>query len=125
MFSQLPTRPEYWADYRSSVAHLNGLTLASLRELQRATRGEAVVILMSDHGSRSTNGLDIDERHANLFAAYTPGGRLFGDVVSPVNVLPTLFNRYLGTTLPSWPDAIYEAPATGGYVEHPDPWGAP
>jgi hypothetical protein len=101
------------ADYGANLAHLNQLVTRTTRDLIQATNGEAVVILMSDHGSRSrgnTGGLtpaDLNERFGNFFAYYTPDDtELFGDTVTPVNVLATLFDHYLGTSLPRWPDTL-------------------
>jgi hypothetical protein len=68
---------------------------------------------MSDHGSRSSGNIgsltpaDLNERFGNFFAYYTPDDAvLFGDTVTPVNVLATLFDHYLETSLPRWPDTL-------------------
>ena len=48
----------------------------------------------------------------NLFAAYTPGQTdLFGEGITPVNVLPILFNAYLDTDLPCHEDLSFASGA--------------
>ncbi len=74
----------------------------------------AVVILMSDHGPDVRFDWDVprepglSDRVACLLAARTPGADgLLPDDITLVNVLPMLFNRYLGTNLPLRPDDTY------------------
>ena len=74
---------------------------------------EPVIIVMSDHGAAPRPAVFIgegtDDHYANLFAARTPGAaELFGNVVSPVNVFPRLFNAYFGMELEEWPNARYD-----------------
>jgi hypothetical protein len=82
-----------------------------------------VVIVFSDHGPQTLlsyadpDDRGIETRLANLFAARTPGRpRLFPDDVTLVNVLPILFNGYLGTNLPLQPDATYFGPDPAGQL---------
>jgi hypothetical protein len=105
--------------YIGNLAHLEDLVIAAAREVRTATRGEAVIVLMADHGSRSTGDIvamtaaDVRERTGILFAAHTPGHPdLFGDTITPVNVLSTLSNTYLGTALPWQPDRQFDLAGT-------------
>ena len=74
----------------------------------------AVIVLFGDHGLRFSTGVST-EYFRDFFAARTPGHpRLFSDDISPVNVLSTIENTYLGTELPM---RDYEAwQSTGGLV---------
>lgn len=78
---------------------------------------DAVVIAFSDHGPDehldwwNPDAAGIAERSSNLFAARTPGHEgLFPDDVTLVNVLPMLFNAYLGTQLPTHENAFWFGP---------------
>ena len=82
---------------------------------------DAVVILFSDHGPdeyldwKNPDAAGISERSSILFAARTPGRTgVFPDDISLVNVLPTLFNAYLGTDLPVRPTEIWFGPQPRG-----------
>ena len=74
----------------------------------------AVIVLFGDHGLRFSTGVST-EYFRDFFAARMPGHpRLFPDDISPVNVLSTIENTYLGTELPM---RDYEAwQSTGGLV---------
>jgi hypothetical protein len=84
-----------------------------------ASERPPVVVVVSDHGSGSglfwgdLDNSDLDERTANLIAAYTPGAENpVTDAGSLVNVLGQVVNAYLGTAYPLQPDHIFV----------PDPW---
>jgi len=93
--------------YREHVRALNERVLDALGPLVEAVGDEAVIIVMSDHGSR-THGTshvlspaDVGEQFSSFLAARTPDGEvLFGDDAMTTNVLSTVFNRYLGTDIP-------------------------
>jgi hypothetical protein len=114
------TRPggspdDHRARYVGNLEHLNRLVLPAIEDLVTATGGEAAIVVMADHGSRSRGnigsltGADVHERFGTLFAAYTPGHPgLFGEVVTPVNVFAVLFDAYLGTSLPRHPDRLID-----------------
>jgi hypothetical protein len=82
---------------------------------------DTVVIVMSDHGPESRlNWFDpqpgpIRERLRNFFAARTPGHpNLFPADVTPVNVLPILFDEYLDADLPLHEDeSFFKMPGKG------------
>ena len=76
------------------------------------------MLLLSDHGPeelldwRAPDEPGLGDRFANLFWARTPGHPdLFPDDVTLVNVLPILFNAYLGTDLPLHPNDLWYGPA--------------
>ena len=101
---------------RAQTACTDRLLTAAVSDLV-ATLPDAVTILMSDHGPEehldwwdpAPEGLD--ERSAILFAARTPGQPgLFPEDVSLVNVVPTLLNAYLGTSLPLLPTEVWFGP---------------
>ena len=78
------------------------------------------MIVLSDHGPEELLDWNapaepgLGDRFANLFWARTPGQPgLFPDDVTLVNVLPILFNAYLGTQLPLRPNALWFGPTIG------------
>jgi hypothetical protein len=80
----------------------------------------AVIVLFGDHGIRFDAGVSL-EYYRNFFAARTPGREdLFPDDVSPVNVLSTLENAYLGTSLPINHYQAWES--KGGLLLNLDRW---
>jgi hypothetical protein len=104
---------EFGRQYVGQLRYLDELTVAAVERIVSADP-EAVVIVFSDHGSRSRLNIhepaasDFDEALANLFAARTPGHeQLFPDTITLVNVLPILFNAYFGLDLPTSPDRAY------------------
>ncbi len=115
--------------YRQHITHLNNLVLESLRELVAVTGDESVIIVMSDHGSR-THGHsdklspeDVAEQFSTLFAARTPDeASIFDDDIMTVNVLSTVFDHYLGTDLPRV-TGVTES-LDGTQYEGPSPLGA-
>jgi hypothetical protein len=80
---------------------------AFVKELMKRTRGEAVVILMSDHGYRKLehNGKKVSA-HNNFNAVYLPGKnyQLFYDSISNVNQFRVLFNTLFKTRYSILPD---------------------
>jgi arylsulfatase A-like enzyme len=96
--------------YREHIDHLNELVLESLTSLVDTVGEDSIIIVMSDHGSRTYGHEhtltpdDVAEQFSSLFAARTPDGtELFDDEVMTVNVLSTVFDHYLGTDFPPAP----------------------
>lgn len=92
--------------YRRGLAEqlpaLNELVLDSVRRIVAADP-EAVVLILSDHGTRYSLA-DPDEHFRSFFAARTPGrAEVFPDDISTVNVLRLLFAEYFGTDTPALP----------------------
>lgn len=97
---------------RQNVDHLNDLILQTVEELVEVVGDGAVIVVMSDHGSR-THGLeglsraDAAEQFPTLFAARTPDGSTpYEDDVQTADVLSTFFNHYLGTEFPPAPRVL-------------------
>ena len=74
----------------------------------------AVVLVFSDHGPEARldwwrpDDQGMRERIANFVAVYAPGhAGLLPDDVTLINVLPRLFNAYLGTDLSILDDRTY------------------
>ena len=106
-------RAEVDAAYVEQLAHVNEEALRVIDEILASSPEPPVIIVMSDHGSWLGIGTEYDEhsdlreRFGNLFAASTPGHpNLFPDDVSIGQVLPMLFNAYLGTDI-DVPDSRY------------------
>ena len=81
-----------------------GLTLAAVDEILSTADSPPVIIIFSDHGPGTgfdpSKPLESDlvERSSNILAVYSPGhSGLFASPTTPVNILPRVFNAYLGT----------------------------
>jgi hypothetical protein len=111
--------------YADELRYLNDRVLDAVRALEASPgRPEPVIVIMSDHGY--TYDLDdVQARLGNFFAAFTPGAPgLLADAPTPVNLMPILFNRFLGTDYPMSADRYFLSP--GGtqmlqLTEVPDP----
>jgi hypothetical protein len=91
------------------IHYLNRLVLDSLEGLLAASP-DAVVIVFSDHGTRS-DPLDPDEWFATLFAARTPGHEgIYGPAARPIEIFPRLLSAYFGDEIPIAEDRTYYAP---------------
>ncbi|MCA1572780.1 MAG: hypothetical protein LC798_21300, partial [Chloroflexi bacterium] len=81
-------------------------------EAVAAANPDAVIVLMSDHGSGVdwywTEAQNSDERTATLFGARTPGkSNVFQPDQTPVNLFPMLLNAYFASELPIHPDRVF------------------
>jgi hypothetical protein len=89
--------------------HVNRLVLRALDEIIEGDP-EAVVVVMSDHGM---SGDEVVHRFQNLLAARTPAhAGLTANVRTPIGLLPTLFNAYLGAEMTVPPDRFYRTGAS-------------
>jgi hypothetical protein len=96
----LLTNDEFQRWYTDQVAGLNAVVLGALDAILAADPG-AVIVLMSDHGSRFDGETAPIERYRPLFAARTPGHvGLFGEQPSNTQVLAMLLNAYLEGDMP-------------------------
>jgi hypothetical protein len=75
---------------------------------------QAVIVVFSDHGPgidyhvADPFASDLDVRTSNLIAVRSPDGALSLPAGStPVNLFPVLFNRYLGTQIPTVDNGSY------------------
>jgi hypothetical protein len=114
---------------RDQATCVDRLLVEAVRRIVTA-RPQAVVVVMSDHGPDERLDWDVpdepglSERFANLFWARTPGHPgLFPDDITLVNILPILFNAYLGSDLPLHPDDLWfgPAPANAHFVKYTPP----
>lgn len=96
------TQAEYGERLAGYLAWTNQQVVESVLDLVRE-RPDAVVIVMSDHGSRFDPD-DPDEHFRNLFAARTPGEEdVFAAGTHPVNIFRSLSNAYFGSEFPLLP----------------------
>lgn len=95
------TDEEFAAAYGDELVYLNKRVLGAVRALQHAPgRRDPVIVIMSDHGY-NYEVEDVQAMFGNLFAAFTPQEPgLLADAPTPVNLMPILFNRFLGTEFP-------------------------
>jgi len=119
------TNAQFVAAYAGEITYLNSRLLRTIRALQAApTLRQPVIVVMSDHGY-GYDQADVQARLSNLFAAYSPSAPgLFADAPTPVNLMPMLLNRFLGTKFPRARDRYFLAPAPFQLLdltEVPDP----
>jgi hypothetical protein len=110
----------YIAQIRCTNRMLTGLIDALLA----GPGPQPIIILQSDHGharlvkntiySVSAQLAELEpervRERADVFAAYLlpdGGADLLYDAITPVNVLPTVFNHYFGTSIPRLPDLSF------------------
>ena len=101
------------------VKYLNQRIIAAIERILQNPERRPVILISSDHGSRSScdasdpmNRAYLRERTANLYAAYIPDAEIrpqFADL-TPVNYYRALFNAYLGTRYRRLPDKVYNTP---------------
>jgi hypothetical protein len=109
--------------YAAQIACVNRLLLRTVRAIVARSAVPPVILLQSDHGHGMiardplrgvTLGYDeasaaqIDQR-LDVFAAYLfPGAdRMVYDSITPVNLLPTVFDAVFGGRTPRSPDVSY------------------
>ena len=119
------TDAAFTAAYADELGYLNGRVLDAVRVLEAAPgRPEPVIVIMSDHGY-TYDLADVQARLGNFFAAFTPQAPgLLAEAPTLVNLMPILFNRFLGTHYPMSADRYFLSP--GGtqilqLTEVPDP----
>jgi hypothetical protein len=107
------------AAYIAQIQCVNQKVLRLVDAIRRMAPGPPVILLQADHGhgqmGRGGRGLKsptaarVRER-TDIFAAYAVPGApdtLWYDTITPVNVLPRVFNQLFGLRLPRLPDATY------------------
>jgi hypothetical protein len=103
---------QFKSAYAAELSYVNARTIAAIQQVQAAPgKAKPVLIVMSDHGY-TYDLTDTQARLSNLFAASTPQipGLLRG-APTPVNLMPTLLNGYLGTSFPFSPDRYFLSPS--------------
>ncbi|THU33433.1 hypothetical protein FAM09_25110 [Niastella caeni] len=88
--------------YLQYLVYVNKRIMRFVEQLQSATKGRAVIMVMSDHGYRDANSTGKDFRFINFNAVYLPNRdyHLWYDSVSNVNQFPLLFNTLFGQQIP-------------------------
>jgi hypothetical protein len=96
------------------VTEIGDLTINGIDSLQAAGDGSPVIIVFSDHGTdigwdpNAPLTSDLRERPSAILATLTPGHPdLYQAPTTTVNIIGTLTNAYLGTTVPHQPDVTY------------------
>ena len=94
--------------------HVAAMTLAAIDRIVAAADSPPVIVVFSDHGpgtgfdQAKPLESDLVERSSNILAVYSPGNpSLFVAPTTPVNILPKLFNAYLGMDIPEQPDTTF------------------
>lgn len=110
---------EFREAYVGQLRYLNGLVLAALDSLDEGAR-PFIAIVMADEGYGQLVDPDPTTRPldsvAILFASRAPEGEaLFPAWTTPVNVFPTLLDRYLGAALPPKPNRNYLSVSTAPF----------
>ena len=96
------TLDEYRAGLSLQIEALNELVLAAAREIVSADP-DAVIVLMSDHGTRYSER-DVPEHYRSFLAARTPGAaELFPEDESPVNIFRRLMAAYFDADIEPLP----------------------
>jgi len=112
---------EEWARRMvGQTQYVNRRTLELVDTILAASPDPPVIVIMSDHGSRSRT-LDpshntpdeLRERFGTLFAAYTPGHEsVFPNDVTPAEVMGRLLNTYFGLPFQAPRDGIFASEAS-------------
>jgi hypothetical protein len=102
--------------YIGQTIYTNELVTTTAQAILEGSPEPPVIVFFSDHGTRLTPSKPELVFH-NLTLSYTPGrSGLLPDDVTPVTMLPRLFNAYLGTDDVIAPDISYMVtPGMGGF----------
>ncbi len=94
--------------YFQYLVHTNKVILSFIRKLQKNTKGEAVIMVISDHGSRDLVTADDTESGFNsINAMYYPGKySLTYDGLTNVNQFRILFSAIMNKRIPLLKDSI-------------------
>jgi hypothetical protein len=112
------SKEAFAAAYQGEMTYLNARVLSAVRALTQVPgRPDPVIVIMSDHGY-TYDLQDVQARFGNLFAAYTPQeDGLLVDAPTPVNLMPILLNRLLGTDFPQSRDRYFLSPSIPRLLE--------
>lgn len=119
--------------YVEQIGCLNRMLLRLVDRIVQRSAHPPIIILQGDHGNgriqldpltnetiplEELNQMQIDDR-TQIFAAYhfpDGGNNALYDSISPVNVLPLVFNHYFGTSISPLEDATYWSEYRHSYV---------
>jgi hypothetical protein len=93
------------------VETIGRMTVSSIDAVRSAAPTPPVIVVFSDHGTdvgwddSAPFDSDLAERTSSFLAALTPGHPdIFQEPTTPVNIIGTLTNAYMGTNVPRQPD---------------------
>lgn len=96
------------------AAYVDGLIVDAIDRILKESTSPPVIVLFSDHGPGTgfdpNHPLESDlvERTSNILAANTPGHPgLFGKPTTPIAILPTIIDTYLGAGIPVPDDSVW------------------
>lgn len=102
------SREEYGAALAGQVAWVNAQTIDLVDAILAGADEPPVVVVWSDHGTRSRLTGSREEWFRTLFAAFTPGhSELFGDSPAVINIMPTLARAYFAESHGNLPTTKY------------------
>jgi Sulfatase len=105
-----PTDEDNVQDYLDYLSYTNQKAEAMIDDIRTNTRGQAVIILMGDHGLRYHDRLGYNPLSfvQNLNAVYFPDKdyHLFYDSISGVNQFRVILNTLFGQNLPLLKDSV-------------------
>lgn len=92
--------------YIQFLAYTNKRMLQLMDTILSGTNGQAIIILMSDHGYRGTTKQSCESLNNNFLSVYLPGKdyNLFYDSMSNVNVFRAVFNTQFHQLFTRLPD---------------------
>lgn len=103
------TEDDYQKAYLQYLTYTNKVILEHINNLKKATEDKAIIMLMSDHGSRESvlNKMEIDKFNC-LNAIYYPGSTIeFGyNNMSNINQFRILFSELTHSSIPLMKDSI-------------------
>ena len=98
----------------ANVQAIGRMTIEAIDAMRSASTVPPAVVVFSDHGSDigwdddAPMTADLEERSSSFLATLTPGHpELFREPTTPVNLIGTLTNAYMGTQVPRQPDVTY------------------
>lgn len=96
--------------YLQYLVYTNKKISSYVQELQEATKGQAVILLMSDHGYRDAINNGYKDIYQSLNAVYIPDKSETGwyDGMTNVNQFRVLFNTLFDARLPLLKDSIIQ-----------------
>lgn len=98
--------------YLDYLKYTNTRITGYLDALLKNTKGQAVIILLSDHGNRYLAGEKSKLLYSNLVSVYVPAGINYQlpDTITNVNLFPTLLNSLFNMNLTVSENKYYKFP---------------
>lgn len=96
--------------YLDNMQHVRKEIIELVQELKNKTKGDAMILILGDHGFRSELPEQDSSSYFSSFGAiYLPKTKTIAipDSFSSINLLPYVFNSYFGTQIPIQADRSY------------------